>query len=232
MRAMRIDWLDLALVPGLATATGRLGMTGIAGAVEPQARRRHRPPRPLRRGPRARLRGRLEHRGHPRRRGHRTRPPPDPRHGRPARSARPSGSCSTRRAAAIEAGETVVIACFGGFGRTGTAVSCLLIDAGLTADEAIALTRETRPGTIEGPSQLDSCTMEVRHRPLRLMTISGINLVVGARQLRCPTVMPPTVITDGLLPASVLTAARSTVKIRPCQTNPPTRSPSWPTWPG
>jgi len=57
--------------------------------------------------------------------------------------------------AAVVNGRTVVVACFGGFGRTGTAVSCLLIDAGLTADEAIALTRATRPGTIENASQLE-----------------------------------------------------------------------------
>ena len=34
-------------------------------------------------------------------------------------------------------------------GRTGTAVACLLVDAGLSAKEAIALTRATRRETIE-----------------------------------------------------------------------------------
>ena len=48
-----------------------------------------------------------------------------------------------------------MIACFGGFGRTGTAVACLLQDAGLTPDEAITLTRETRPGTIERQIQVE-----------------------------------------------------------------------------
>ena len=56
---------------------------------------------------------------------------------------------------AVLRGRTVVIACFGGFGRTGTAVACLLVDAGLTAEEAIALTRKTRRGTIERDVQLD-----------------------------------------------------------------------------
>ena len=77
-----------ALVPGLASATGRLGMTGIAGAADLT---------------RADGIDRLvlfveDHElayagvsnidADPRRRRHRTRPPPDPRHGHPARSAR------------------------------------------------------------------------------------------------------------------------------------------------
>ena len=50
-------------------------------------------------------------------------------------------------------GENVAIACRGGIGRTGTVVGCLLRDAGLDATEAIALTRATRPGTIETAAQ-------------------------------------------------------------------------------
>jgi ADP-ribosylglycohydrolase/protein-tyrosine phosphatase len=52
-------------------------------------------------------------------------------------------------------GERVVVACRGGLGRTGTAVACLLVDAGLAPTEAIALTRRARPGAIERGSQLD-----------------------------------------------------------------------------
>jgi ADP-ribosylglycohydrolase len=55
----------------------------------------------------------------------------------------------------IEEGRTVVVACRAGMGRTGTAVGCLLRDAGLDAATAIALTRESRPGTIETPAQED-----------------------------------------------------------------------------
>ena len=153
--AMRTDWLDLGLVPGLASATGRLGMTGHRRGRRPHPRRRHRSPRPLRRGPRVRVCRRLEHRCDPRGPRHRTRPPPDRRHGHPARSRPPSPGSSTRPEPRSGQGETVVIACFGGFGRTGTAVACLLQDAGLTADEAITLTRETRPGTIERPIQVE-----------------------------------------------------------------------------
>ncbi len=50
-------------------------------------------------------------------------------------------------------GETVAVACRGGLGRTGTVVGCLLRDAGLDADEAIALTRASRDGTIENRDQ-------------------------------------------------------------------------------
>lgn len=51
--------------------------------------------------------------------------------------------------ARIRAGETVVVACRAGRGRTGTVVGCLLREGGLATDDAIALTRMTRPGTIE-----------------------------------------------------------------------------------
>lgn len=53
----------------------------------------------------------------------------------------------------LQAGRNVAVACMGGLGRTGTAVACLLVDSGLEADEAIGLTRETRPGTIENRDQ-------------------------------------------------------------------------------
>jgi protein-tyrosine phosphatase len=49
----------------------------------------------------------------------------------------------------LAAGRSVVIACHGGLGRTGTFVACLLRDGGLDADAAIALTRATRHGAIE-----------------------------------------------------------------------------------
>jgi hypothetical protein len=49
----------------------------------------------------------------------------------------------------LRAGQRVAVACRGGLGRTGTIVGCLLRDAGLDADEAIALTRASRRNTIE-----------------------------------------------------------------------------------
>lgn len=50
---------------------------------------------------------------------------------------------------AIRDGKTVVVACRGGLGRTGTAVACLLVDAGMEPEAAIALTRAGRRNTIE-----------------------------------------------------------------------------------
>ena len=52
-------------------------------------------------------------------------------------------------------GRTVAVACRGGLGRAGTFVACLCIDAGLDAEAAIALARQTRPGTIETRRQED-----------------------------------------------------------------------------
>jgi ADP-ribosyl-[dinitrogen reductase] hydrolase len=50
-------------------------------------------------------------------------------------------------------GRSVVVACRGGLGRTGIAVACLLRDAGLDAEAAIALTRGSRKDTIEKGAQ-------------------------------------------------------------------------------
>ena len=50
-------------------------------------------------------------------------------------------------------GRRVAVACMGGLGRTGTMVGCILRDGGLDGDEAIALTRATRHGTIETSRQ-------------------------------------------------------------------------------
>ena len=51
----------------------------------------------------------------------------------------------------LRAGRRVAVACKGGLGRTGTTVGCLLRDAGLDADGAVAITRASRSKTIENP---------------------------------------------------------------------------------
>jgi protein-tyrosine phosphatase len=53
----------------------------------------------------------------------------------------------------VRAGESVAVACYGGLGRTGTVVACVLGGAGLDANSAIRLTRSTRPGAIETAEQ-------------------------------------------------------------------------------
>jgi ADP-ribosyl-[dinitrogen reductase] hydrolase len=53
----------------------------------------------------------------------------------------------------LETGRRVAVACMGGLGRTGTAVACLLIDAGLDAEAAITVTRASRRETIETHAQ-------------------------------------------------------------------------------
>ena len=151
-RSSPIDWLDLRRVPGLATAPGRLGMTGLAGV------------RSLRRQDRVDKLvllvedSELAAVGVP----------------GIADSLAGEGIAVIRHPIAdmgvpadgtvfrmvldvvrddVFGGLTVVVACFGGFGRTGTAVACLLVDAGLAGDAAITLVRATRPGTIETRSQ-------------------------------------------------------------------------------
>ncbi len=49
----------------------------------------------------------------------------------------------------VRGGQRVVVACRGGYGRTGTVVGSMLRTAGLGPDEAVAMVRATRPGTIE-----------------------------------------------------------------------------------
>ena len=53
----------------------------------------------------------------------------------------------------LEGGHRVVAHCLGGYGRTGTMLACYLVRRGMASDEAIALVREKRPGSIEGDAQ-------------------------------------------------------------------------------
>ena len=57
--------------------------------------------------------------------------------------------------AEVRAGRTVVVSCLAGYGRTGMTVACVLVAAGLAADEAVELVRAARPGTIESDDQLE-----------------------------------------------------------------------------
>jgi protein-tyrosine phosphatase len=52
-------------------------------------------------------------------------------------------------------GGKVFVHCAAGLGRSGTVVARMLIDTGMSVDEAIAATREARPGAIEAKVQED-----------------------------------------------------------------------------
>ena len=50
-------------------------------------------------------------------------------------------------------GQNVVVHCRGGLGRAGLTAACLLVQAGMQPDDAIALVRKTRRGAIENARQ-------------------------------------------------------------------------------
>jgi ADP-ribosyl-[dinitrogen reductase] hydrolase len=53
----------------------------------------------------------------------------------------------------IHAGEHILVHCKGGLGRTGLVVASLLVRLGHKSTEAVRITRETRPGTIQTAAQ-------------------------------------------------------------------------------
>jgi atypical dual specificity phosphatase len=54
---------------------------------------------------------------------------------------------------ALDAGQCVAVHCGGGLGRTGTLVACYLVSRGHSAEEAMAMVRRARPGSIETRAQ-------------------------------------------------------------------------------
>jgi protein-tyrosine phosphatase len=54
----------------------------------------------------------------------------------------------------MAAGDTVVVHCLGGLGRSGTIAACCLVARGLAPAKAIAAVRAARPGAVEVESQV------------------------------------------------------------------------------
>ena len=77
----------------------------------------------------------------------------------------------------LDRGDTVVVHCRGGLGRSGTVAACVLVAAGHSPEEAIALTKRARPGAIEVSAQEDWIGLYARHvapeRPKRADPRSG-----------------------------------------------------------
>lgn len=153
-RRAPIDWLDLRGVPSLSSATGRLGMTGLVGALG------------LRRGDGVDVVVSLVEDGELAAAGGSGLVDELAEEGMAViRQPVADMGVPTDRVSfgvALDAardeilgGGTVVISCLGGFGRTGTAVACLLVDAGMSPDRAIVLVRATRPGAVERETQED-----------------------------------------------------------------------------
>lgn len=66
---------------------------------------------------------------------------------------------------AATANTRVAVHCRAGLGRTGTLVSCYLVHQGRTADEAIALLRTLRPGSVETARQARAVFAYALHHP-------------------------------------------------------------------
>lgn len=64
--------------------------------------------------------------------------------------------------ARLDADETIVVHCRAGLGRTGTVAAQILIERGMTPDEAIAEVRRARPGAIETAAQLSYLHLKAR----------------------------------------------------------------------
>ena len=54
---------------------------------------------------------------------------------------------------AVEQGQTVVVHCKGGLGRSGLVVASGLTTLGYSAEASLAIVRQTRPGSVETQKQ-------------------------------------------------------------------------------
>jgi ADP-ribosyl-[dinitrogen reductase] hydrolase len=56
--------------------------------------------------------------------------------------------------AALDAGGRIVVHCHAGLGRSGEVAARLLVERGMSADDAMAAVRRARPGAIQTPEQV------------------------------------------------------------------------------
>jgi hypothetical protein len=152
-RDMGIDWVDLATTSSLAGSRGRLGMTDLAGVADLVPSDGVDTVLLLNEDRELRAVGMASIAADLARQGTLVVRSPIEDMGVPSDLVAFQATLDVVRHD-VWGGRTVVVACLAGLGRTGTTVACLLVAAGLTPDEAIALTRATRPGTIERESQV------------------------------------------------------------------------------
>lgn len=67
--------------------------------------------------------------------------------------------------ARLDRGETLVVHCRGGLGRTGTIAARLMVERGADPEEAMAAIRTARPGTIETAAQEKHVRQAAGRRP-------------------------------------------------------------------
>lgn len=87
---------------------------------------------------------------------------------------------------ALLSGGRVVVHCKGGLGRAGTVACMLLLDCGLvsTAEEAMQIVRNARPGAIESPAQEDFIRNWQQTRPLRDNPLEQVSFGVAVERIQ------------------------------------------------
>ncbi len=80
-------------------------------------------------------------------------------------SLAPTQALAARAIDRLRRGDTVVVHCLGGLGRTGTIVACVLVALGSSAAAAVAACREARPGAVEVREQEDFVAWFERGKP-------------------------------------------------------------------